>query len=119
MKCVTEHHLKVSLQAAVDLATEWWRLDRLTAIGDASLPPNSRAAIRHTARRIRQFLRELQIEVVDLTGQPYDPGLAVEVLDTAGGDASSGTRAIIREMVLPVVLRQGTVVRYGQVIIGY
>jgi len=51
-----------------------------------------------------------------MTGQPYDPGLAVEaveVLDEPDGPDGYGR---IEEMVSPIVLWRGTVVSHGQVV---
>jgi hypothetical protein len=63
------------------------------------------------------FLSAHGLEVLDVTGRAYEPGLAVEVLD-AYNDSTLPTGAqLIAETVAPIVLWRGSVVRYGQVVI--
>src|ERR1044071_4528766 len=104
--------LDVSLSALAELAVEWWRLERWAGAAEESSPQ-----ARHAARRLGRFLNEHGLEVLDVTGRPYEPGFAVEVLD-AFEDASLPSGAqVIDETVAPVVLYRGAVVRHGQVII--
>ena len=104
--------LAVSLSSLAELAVEWWRLERWEVGSEESSPQ-----ARHAARRLGRFLSEHGLEVLDVTGRPYEPGLAVEVLD-AYADASlpAGAR-VIDETVSPIVLWRGAVVRHGQVVI--
>lgn len=106
--------LEVPLASLAELAVDWWRLDRWLA----ALP--AEAAIshaRHAARRLHKFLSEQDVAVRDLTGQAYEPGLAVEVLDALEDESLTDERPVIDEMVAPVVFWRGTVVRHGQVVI--
>ena len=104
--------IEVTLSSLAELAVEWWRLERWA--GDAS---ESAPQARHVARRMKSFLSAHGLEVLDVTGRAYEPGLAVEVLD-AYTDASlpAGAR-VIDETVSPIVLWRGSVVRHGQVVI--
>jgi hypothetical protein len=104
--------IEVSLSSLAELAVEWWRLERWA--GDAS---ESALRARHVARRMKSFLDAHGLEVLDVTGRAYEPGLAVEVLD-AYADASLPTGArVIDETVSPIVLWRGAVIRHGQVVI--
>ena len=104
--------LDVSLSSLAELAVEWWRLERWAGGSEESSPQ-----ARHAARRLGRFLSEQGLEVLDVTGRPYEPGLAVEVLD-AFADASLPQGAqVVDETVAPVVLYHGAVVRHGQVIV--
>lgn len=104
--------IEVPLQSLAELAVEWWRLERWA--GDAT---ESAPRARHVARRMKSFLDAHGLEVLDVTGRAYEPGLAVEVLD-AYTDASLPTGArVIDETVSPIVLWRGSVVRHGQVVI--
>jgi hypothetical protein len=105
--------VEVSLQSLAELAVECWRLERWAGAAAESAPPQAR----HVARRMKSFLDAHGLEVLDVTGRAYEPGLAVEVLD-AYADASlpSGAR-VIDETVSPIVLWRGSVVRHGQVVI--
>ncbi|MDT7809212.1 MAG: molecular chaperone HscC [Acidobacteriota bacterium] len=74
--------LSVTLSSLAELAVEWWRLDRW-ANGAQDAAPHAR----HVARRLAKFLSDHGLEVVDVTGRAYEPGLAVEVLDAFDGAA--------------------------------
>lgn len=99
--------LEVPLSSLTELAVDCWRLERWAGAEESA------SLARHVARRLNKFLAGRDVSVVDLTGQPYEPGLAVEVLDVAG----EGGAQAIGEMVAPVVLWRGRVVRHGQVIV--
>ena len=106
--------LEVPLGSLVEMAIECWRLERwLNGAGRES--PSSH--VRHVARRLAKFLEERGLEIMDLTGRRYEPGLAVEVLDTIGDDELAEGVEVVDEMISPVVLWRGTVVHHGQVII--
>jgi hypothetical protein len=103
----------VPLSALVDLAVEAWRLDRWVAELDSG---QSTAAGRFVARRIAHFVAECGIETVDLTGQPYEPGLAVELLGHVQDTTLPTGTVLVDEMVAPLCLWRGKVVRLGQVV---
>lgn len=104
--------LNVSLAALAELAVEWWRLERWAGGSDDSSPQ-----ARHVARRLGRFLSEHGLEVLDVTGRPYEPGLAVEVLDAFEDPRLPPDAQVVDETVAPVVLYRGAVVRHGQVVI--
>lgn len=100
--------LEVTLSSLAELAVDCWRLERWAGAEESA------SLARHVARRLNKFLAERGLTVVDLTGRPYDPGLAVEVLDVVG---EGGAAQVVGEVVAPVVLWRGRVVRHGQVIV--
>jgi hypothetical protein len=106
--------LEVSLSSLAELAVEWWRLERWAeSFGpDAPVSP-----ARHVARRLGRFLKERELSVIDLTGRRYEPGLAVEVLDVVRDAGAPADAEVVDEMLSPIVLWRGTVVRHGQVIV--
>ena len=104
--------IPVSLDALAELAVEWWRLDRR-----ASGAHDGGAHARHAARRLGKFLSEHGIEVLDVTGRAYEPGLAVEVLDAVRDARLPRGSQVVDETVAPVVLFRGTVVRHGKVVV--
>ena len=73
---------------------------------------------RQTSRSLTSFLAGLGIEARDLTGQPYDPGLAVEVVDSEDDAEAPKGSARIEEMLSPIVLRNGQLIRTGQVAVS-
>lgn len=94
------------------MAVECWRLERRAA---GAGPEGAHA--RHAARRLGKFLDECELSVLDLTGQRYEGGLAVEVLDVTRDASLADGAEIIEEMIAPVVLWRGTVVRHGQAVV--
>ncbi len=106
--------IEVTLASLAELAVEWWRLDRWANGPHA----DGRAAhARHVARRLARFLEEHGLSVLDLTGRPHEPGLAVEVLDVLTDARLPRGSELVDETVSPVVLFRGRVVRHGQVIV--
>lgn len=104
--------LEVSLSSLAELAVECWRLERWA--GDASeSPPQAR----HVARRMKSFLDAHGLEVLDVTGRAYEPGLAVEVLDAYTDATLPAGAKVIDETVSPIVLWRGAVVRHGRVVV--
>ena len=106
--------LEVSLSSLAELAVEWWRLERWA--GGAEQESSTQRA-RHVARRLGKFLSERGLEVIDLTGRAYEPGLAVEVLDAFEDAQLPAGAQLVDETVAPIVLWRGEVVRLGQVVV--
>jgi hypothetical protein len=107
--------LDVPLDALVELAIEGWRLEHWLA----ELPPEKVASkLRHVARRLGKFLSERELAALDLTGRKYEPGMAVEVLEVLTDENLRAHEKLIIEMVAPIILWRGRVIRHGQVVIG-
>ena len=106
--------LEVSLSSLAELAVECWRLERWAASFGPDAPVSP---ARHVARRLGRFLGERELSVLDLTGRPYEPGLAVEVVDVVRDARAPAGLEVVEEMLTPIVLWRGTVVRHGQVIV--
>ena len=104
--------LEVPLSSLAELAVECWRLERWADDASES-PPQAR----HVARRMKSFLNAHGLEVLDVTGRAYEPGLAVEVLDAYRDATLPAGAQLVAETVSPIVLWRGSVVRYGQVVI--
>lgn len=106
--------LDVPLASLVELAIESWRLEHWIA---AMPPEKSASKVRHIARRLQKFLSERELSALDLTGQKYEPGMAVEVLEVFADERLRADEKLIAEMVAPIVLWRGRVVRHGQVVV--
>lgn len=107
--------LDVPLDSLVELAIESWRLEHWLA----GLPPEKAASkLRHIARRLQKFLTERELAALDLTGQKYEPGMAVEVLEVLTDEHARTQEKLIVEMVAPIILWRGRVVRHGQIVVG-
>lgn len=107
-------NLDVPLAALIDLAVESWRLESWLG----AMPPERVASkLRHIARRLQKFLTERELGVLDLTGRRYEPGMSVEVLEALEDERLGEHERLIDEMVEPVVLWRGRVVKYGRVVV--
>ncbi|HEY4100341.1 MAG TPA: hypothetical protein VGM20_05650 [Gemmatimonadales bacterium] len=105
-------NVSISLEALGELGVEWWRLDRW-----ALDVPDDRLVARHVARRLSRVLQAIGVEVVDLTGKPYDAGMAVEVLETISDPTKSAVGDAVGETVAPLVSLSGRIIRHGQVVV--
>lgn len=106
--------LDVPFAALIELAVEGWRLDNWIATAP---PERSASQLRHVARRLQKFLHERELSVLDLTGRAYEPGMSVEVLEAVEDERLGAHERLIDEMVEPVILWRGRVVKYGRVVI--
>jgi len=105
--------LEVPLASLIELAVESWRLRRW--LSDSAVD-KLKAPVRHVARRLEEFLKERAIEALDIMGQPYEPGLAVDVVDVIPDANLPEGPGVIDETVAPIVLWRGAVVKHGQVV---
>jgi hypothetical protein len=106
--------LDVPLAALIELAIEGWRLD----VWLAAQPPDKVASkLRHVARRLQKFLSERELSALDLTGRRYEPGMSVEVIEAFEDEGIGGHESLIDEMVEPVILWRGRVVKFGRVVV--
>jgi molecular chaperone GrpE (heat shock protein) len=101
--------VEVSEEWMSELAVLAWRISRCATQegGDAS-------QVRYVARRMSSLLEEAGLETIDLAGQVFSAGLALEVVDAF--HSPEGDRPLrIAEVITPIVQLNGRVVRFGQV----
>ena len=116
--------LSIPLPALVGLCVEHWRLARSLASRPATragepphgASPGGDAAARHALRRIEDFLKLCELEARNLDGHPFDPGLAVRVVDTIDDSRLAEGKAVIDETLSPVVLWRGAVAKPADVV---
>jgi hypothetical protein len=104
--------VEVEISALTELAVDCWRLQRWTF---ESGHEKDRVVARQASRALSFFISEIGFEICDLTGQPYDPGLAVEVVDSEVDVAAPKGSVRIEEMIAPIVLWNGSLIKTGQV----
>jgi hypothetical protein len=105
---------------AFDLAligAEYCRLQTVAEkLGDHLQAP----ALKYSLRKLKAWLDGCGLEMVDLTDETYDPGMAVEVADILG-DASNGVDAALRYRIArslaPLFLKDGRVISPARVIL--
>lgn len=106
--------LLIDPDGACSIALECWRLSR---IAERLNDNNQSAGLRYAVRRITEVLKEMGVEVVDLTGRPYDPGMVPEVVEVQEDLALSDGHALIAETIAPTVTWLGQVIKPGQIIV--
>jgi hypothetical protein len=106
--------LPMDTNGACALALECWRLSLIAQfLKDSS----QGAGLRHVVRRITETLKGIDIEVVDFSGRPYDPGMVPEVVEVREDQGLPDGQAIIDETVAPTVTWRGQVIKPGQIIV--
>lgn len=96
-----------------EIAVAAWRLEKWLD----NVNVERKMAAKSALRSIKRYLQENEIEVIDLTGAGFDVGLAVSVVNNESSETDED-KLIIREMVKPIVKEKGSVIQYGQVILG-
>lgn len=96
-----------------ELAIAKWRLSKWIFALDC----DKKLAAESSLRTIDEFLFEQGITIIDLTGKQYDSGLAVEIIYCESENTNS-EKTLITEMISPIILENGTVVKSGQVVIS-
>ena len=94
-----------------DLAMAAWRLEKWLQ----STEVERKMAAKSALRTINAYLAENGIEMMDLTGCRFDAGYAVEVIEST---ANEDDTAVISEMIRPIITKDGSVVKYGQVVLA-
>lgn len=105
--------IEVTIESLSALAAEAWRLSRWL---ESFVDPKQVVVGRHVARKMDNFLAELEFTVLDVAGRTYEPGLSVEVLDTIEDPTVPEGEAVVDETVDPIVLWRQSVVRLGKVV---
>jgi hypothetical protein len=97
----------------IEIAVASWRLEKWLS----TVNVERKMAAKSSLRTFNAYLKENNIEIMDITGSKFDSGLAVSVVNNES-DETDEEKLIIAEMVKPIVLENGSVIQYGQVILG-
>lgn len=97
-----------------DLAISYWRMERWVN----NINAERKMAANSALRTIKKYLDSNGIEILDLLGNTYDPGMAVDVINNDVPDGVDESKIVISEMIKPVIIKDGTVIQFGQVSIG-
>jgi hypothetical protein len=100
-------------ESLLTLAMETWRAMReLERMREQS----GVIGLRYSLRKIRGVLEEAGISYLDLTGERYDPGMAIDVIDIEGEGSDAGD-LVIKEMMAPVILHNGSLLAWGEAVL--
>ncbi|SKC83390.1 hypothetical protein SAMN05445504_3617 [Burkholderia sp. CF099] len=104
-------------QSLIDVAVESWRFSRLFArvvnkldAGEAGKYVNQ---LRYFQKKVEESLGSSGLKLVNVEGQPYDPGMAAEALNL--GDFGPDDELLVDQMLEPIIMgpnglrKQGTV----------
>lgn len=97
-----------------ELAISYWRMEKWLNNTNVERKMAASSAL----RSIKKYLDSNGIEVVDLTGQKFDSGLAVDVINNDIPEGENEETALISEMIKPIIMQNGAVIQFGQVSIG-
>lgn len=97
-----------------DLAVSYWRLSSWVE----NVNVERKTAATSSLRQIKQYLNENGIEFRDYYGQKYDPGFAIDVVGVLSGEELPEEELVVAETLVPLVLQNGEVLKYGQVMLG-
>ena len=107
-------HLEQSL---IDVAVDSWRFSRLfgKVVSKLDAGESGRYAnqLRYFQKKIEESLESSGLKLVNLEGQPYDPGMAASALNV--GDFGPDDVLFVDQMVEPIIMgslglrKQGTI----------
>ena len=96
-----------------EIAVASWRLEKWLD----NVNVERKMAAKSALRAIKKYLSENNIEIIDLTGAKFDVGLAITVVNNESEETDED-KLVISEMVKPIIKENGSVIQYGQVILG-
>lgn len=96
----------------VELANSYYRLFRW--VENAAI--EKKAPALRALERIKRFLTESGVEIIDLTEQPFNEGWAVKVLKIDEGVPEN--ELVFSRMVKPIIQINGDLVQEGEVYVG-
>ena len=107
-------------KALIDASVEGWRFarvfGRLLSKLDAGEAPRYANQARYFLKKIDDGLEGFGLRIVNLEGQPYEPGMAVSALNI--GDFGPNDVLVVEQMVEPVVMGPEGLVRGGTVMLA-
>lgn len=96
-----------------ELAIAYWRLKKWLDNTDFS----HKMIVESALRSFERYLSDSNIQILDLTGQIFDPGLAVEVIYCENDTPLQEGKAVISEMITPIIIQTEKLLHTGQVIV--
>lgn len=106
-------------QPLIGMALESWRFAKVFGhvVARLDVAESGRYAnqMRYFLRRVDEMLALLELRIVNLEGQLYDPGMAVTPLNL--NDFESCEELVIEQMVEPVVMGSQGLVKAGTVLL--
>ena len=103
----------------IEVAVESWRFSRLFAriVGKLDAGEANRYAnqLRYFQKRIEESLDAVGLKLVNMEGQPFDPGVAATALNM--GDFSPDDTLFVDQMVEPIIMGPKGLKKEGSVML--
>jgi len=109
----------VLFKSLIDISVESWRFSRLFARLlsklDAGEGARYASQYRYYLKRLEETLKGADLSLVNVEGQPYDPGVAATALNL--GDFGPDDVLLVDQMVEPIIMGADGLVRAGTVML--
>jgi len=106
-------------QAVINMAVESWRFgrvfDRMLAKLDAGEQSRYKSQFRWFIKKIEESLAEAGLRLVNVEGQPFDPGMAATPLNIEEFEVND--TLIVDQMLEPIIMGKEGLVKTGTVIL--
>jgi hypothetical protein len=102
--------------ALATLAIEVWRLWRMI---EGYQEQSYALSLRYSIKKMKQILEGQGFSFIDLVGQTYDAGMAVDVIDSEYEKKDEQMKLVVKEMIAPIVLFNGQLMSHGQVVLQW
>jgi len=110
---------EVLLKSLIDISVESWRFSRLFARLlsklDAGEGARYTSQYRYYLKRLEETLEGTGLTLVNVEGQPYDPGVAATALNI--GDFGPDDVLAVEQMIEPIIMGSEGLVRRGTVML--
>lgn len=107
-------------RSLIEVAVESWRFSRLFArlvskldAGESSRYVNQ---LRYFQRKLEESLEASGLKLVNVEGQPFDPGMAASALNI--GDFGPDDLLLVEQMVEPIIMGPEGLRKQGTVMLG-
>ena len=90
-----------------ELAISYWRMEKWLNNTNVERKMAANSAL----RSIKRYLEGNKIEVLDLVGQHFDSGLAVDVINNDVPEGTDDSKIIISETIKPIIMQEGAVIQ--------
>lgn len=97
-----------------ELALNYWRLSNW--VGNVNVERKAQA--NSAMKKMGAYLEKQGIELKDLVGEKYSDGFAADVMGIESETDLPDDEMIVIETVRPIIMLNGTVIKYGQVVLG-
>lgn len=110
---------EVLFKSLIDISVESWRFSRLFARLlsklDAGEGARYTSQYRYYLKRLEETLEGAGLTLVNVEGQPYDPGVAATALNI--GDFDPDDVLVVEQMIEPIIMGSEGLVRRGTVML--